>query len=300
MDRIDSIRTFVRVVERRSFAQAAQDLSIPRSRASEAIRQLENQLRVRLLTRTTRQVTPTPEGEEYCRRALDFLRAIDAADEAVMAVVPSGPLRIDVHGTFARHFLLPKLPGFLELYPNIQMQIGESDRFVNLVSEGIDCVIRVGEPEDSRLIGRKLGVLREGTFASPEYLRQNGVPTSPDDLHGHRMVGFVSTKTRATIPLEFVTDTGTRTVNLPVSVSVNAAESMVCLATHGLGLIQVPRYRLSSELEQGHLVEILKDFQVSKTPVYLLHPEGRHVSARARVFMDWAAEVVSDGLKDCA
>ncbi len=111
--------------------------------------------------------------------------------------MPAGPLRIDVHGTFARRFLLPDLPGFLERHPGIQLHIGEGDRLVDLVGEGIDCVIRVGAPADSGLVGRKLGVLAEGTFASPAYLARHGVPASPDDLAGHRMIGFVSSATRA-------------------------------------------------------------------------------------------------------
>jgi DNA-binding transcriptional LysR family regulator len=298
MDKIDALRTFVRVVERRSFAQAAQDLKIPRSRVSETIKQLERHLGVRLLTRTTRQVMPTAEGEEYCRRCLGILADMDDADEAVTKSVPAGPLRIDVHGTFARHFLLPDLPRFLDAFPGIQLHVGESDRLVDLIGEGIDCVIRIGEPDISGLIGRRLGVLEEGTFASPAYLERHGIPQSFDDLGGHRMVAFVSTKTRSIIPLEFKTGDGLKIISVPVSTTVNAGESMACLAIHGMGIIQVPRYRLRSEIRDGLIVEILASFAPSATPVYMLHPEGRHVSARARAFMNWAAPLLTSKLAE--
>ncbi len=298
MDRIDAMRTFVRVVERRSFVQAAQDLVLPRSRVSEMVQQLERHLGVRLLTRTTRQVTPTEEGEEYCRRCRTILAEIDAADEAVTRTVPAGPLRIDVHGTFARHFLLPDLHRFAVLYPGIQLHVGASDRLVDLIGEGVDCVIRVGEPESSGLIGRKLGMLHEGTFASPSYLEHNGTPRSPDDLEGHRMIAFVSSKTRSIIPLEFLIGDEMRMATLPVSVTVSEADTMACLAIHGMGLIQIPRYRLASELEEGLLVEILTEFRPSSSPVYMLHAEGRHVSVRARAFMDWAAPLLTQKLSE--
>lgn len=296
MDTIEAMRTFLRVVERRSFAQAAQDLSLPRSRVSEVVQRLERQLGVRLLTRTTRQVTPTAEGEEYSRRCMIILEHVDAAHEAVTRSVPAGPLRVDVHGSFAKHFLLPDIPNFLALHPGIQLYLGEGDRMVDLVGEGVDCVIRVGEPQINGLIGRKLGLLPEGTFASPAYLDAHGVPKSLEDLSGHKMIAFVSTKTGSIIPLEFQTEAGTEMISLPVTARVNAAETLTSLALSGMGLIQVPRYRMTSELESGRMVEVLADYPPSSTPVYLLHPEGRHVSARARAFMDWAAPLLTQKL----
>ena len=239
MDRIDAMKAFTRVVDRRSFAKAAADLGLPRSRASEAVQQLERHLGVRLLARTTRKVTLTAEGEDYHRRCLAILSAIDDADAAAARTVPSGPLRIDVHARFARQYLLPGLPGFLERNPNVQLHIGEGDRLIDLVAEGVDCAIRVGNPADSGLVGRKLGVLAEGTFASPAYLARHGVPKSLDDLAGHKMTGFVSSATRAVIPLEFQINGGVRLVSLPVSVTVSAAATNASLAELGFGLIQV-------------------------------------------------------------
>ncbi len=290
------MQAFTRVVERRSFAQAAADLGLPRSRASEAVQQLERHLGIRLLARTTRRVTLTAEGEDYYRRCLAILSAIDDADAAATQTVPVGPLRIDVHSRFAQRFLLPGLPGFLERYPNIELHIGEGDRLIDLVAEGVDCAIRVGKPADSGLVGRKLGVVAEGTFASPAYLARHGVPTSPDELDGHRMIGFVSTATRSVMPLEFQTDGGVRRVSLPVSVTVSAAATNASLARLGLGLVQVPRYRVAHELETGALVEVLSGHPPTDSPVYLLYLEGRQLSPRVRIFLDWASSEITAGL----
>ena len=288
MDRVDAMRAFTRVVERRSFAQAASDLGLPRSRTSEAVQQLERHLGVRLLARTTRKVTLTAEGEDYHRRCLALRAAIDEADAAATRTGPVGPLRIDVHSSFAQRFLLPGLPGFLARHPGVRLHVGEGDRLVDLVAEGVDCAIRVGKPADSGLIGRKLGMLPEGTFASPDYLARHGVPASPDDLGGHRMIGFVSSATRTVMPLEFETGSGVRTVSLPVSVTVSAAATNAGLARLGLGLIQVPRYRVADELAAGTLVEVLAAYPPTPTPVYLLHLEGRQLSPRVRIFIEWA------------
>lgn len=287
MDRIDAMRAFVRVVERRSFAMAAHDLALPRSRISEAVRRLEEQLGVRLLVRTTRRVTPTAEGEEYHRRCLPILSAIDDAEAAVTSATPAGRLRVDMHGTLARHFLLPHLADFLARHPGVELHIGEGDRLVNLVEEGIDCVVRVGEPADSGLIGRRLAMLEEGTFASPAYLERHGVPITPDDLAGHRMIGFVSSGTRTVIPLEFQRDGGLVTVTLPISVRVTAAATYAQLARCGLGLVQVPRYRVARHLDGGQLVEVMRDFPPRPSPVHLLYPEGRQLSPQVRAFMEW-------------
>lgn len=287
MDRVDAMRAFVRVAERRSFAQAAHDLAVPRSRISEAVRQLERRLGVLLLTRTTRRVTPTVEGEEYHRRCVAILADIDDADASVAETTPVGLLRIDVHGTLARRFLLPGLPRFLEAHPGVTLHIGEGDALVDLVRDGIDCVIRVGEPIESGLIGRRLAVLDEGTFASPAYLQRFGTPASPDDLDGHRMIGFVSSATRVLIPLEFQMPEGLRKVSLPAAVTVTASATNMQLAVHGVGIIQVPRYRVAHELATGALVEILAHCPPTPTPVYILYPDGRQRSPRVRAFIDW-------------
>ena len=272
MDRFDAMRVFTRVVERRSFTLAAEDLALPRSTVTDAVKQLEARLGVRLLQRTTRHVSPTLDGEAYHRRCLALIADLEDAEAAFGGAKPKGLLRVDVHGTLARHFVLPRLPDFLAEYPAIEFYMSEGDRLVDLVREGIDCVVRVGDLHDSDMIARRVGMLAEVTCAAPAYIERFGMPANVDALAGHRMVGFHSSATRALLPLEFTIDGVVRNVNLPASVAVNAA-----------GLIQVPRYHIQSDLERGILVPVLPHFPPRPTPVSLLYPPNRQLSPRVRV-----------------
>jgi len=288
MDRLEAMRLFTRIVERRSFSQAASDLDIPRSTATQVIRRMEERLGVRLLQRTTRTVRPTLDGEAYYRRCLAILDDIEDAESAFRDTHPRGLLRVDVHGTLARHFILPSLPAFLETYPGIELQLSEGDRLADLVREGIDCVLRVGVPQDSEMIARRVALLDEATLASPGYLKRFGTPATLDQLaSGHRMVGFHSSATGALLPLEFTVGGDVRTLTLPATLTVSAAESYIAAATLGLGLIQVPRYHAEAALAAGHLVEVLPDHPPTPTPVSLLYPSNRQLSPRTRLFVDW-------------
>jgi DNA-binding transcriptional LysR family regulator len=287
MDRIDAMRLFARVVERRSFTQAAQDLEVPRSTATEVVKQLEARLGVRLLQRTTRHVAPTLDGDAYYRHCLKVVAEIEEGEAAFSGAKPSGVLHVDVHGTLARHFMLPGLPRFLERYPDLRLFIGEGDRLVDLIKEGVDCVLRVGELANSGMVARRVAVLEEGTFASPAYIERYGEVLGLDDLEKHRIVGFVSSATGQVLPLEFTVGGRVRHVTPRVAVSVTAAETMVSAARLGLGLIQVPSYHIAADLEAGRLVEVLKDYRPLPTPVSLLYPQARQLSPRVRVFIDW-------------
>jgi DNA-binding transcriptional LysR family regulator len=294
MDKVDAMRLFARIVERRSFTLAAQDLDLPRSTVTEVVQRLEARLGVRLLERTTRQVRPSLDGEAYYQRCLSILAEIEEAEAAFTGARPSGLLRVDVLGSLARYFMLPGLSGFLERYPDIQLRIGEGDRYVDLVREGVDCVLRVGQPGDSSMVGRQIALLEEGTFASPAYLAKYGVPRTPDELGAHRMAGFISSATGGVLPLEFRVDGALREIVLPLSVSLAGVELYVGAALEGLGLIQVPRYRVERDLAQGRLVEVLADYPPAPSPVYALYPQNRQLSPRVRVFIDWiSAEFAS-------
>ncbi|HEY4212216.1 MAG TPA: LysR family transcriptional regulator [Steroidobacteraceae bacterium] len=287
MDRLSAMRLFTRIVERRSFTLAAQDLELPRSSATEAMKTLEGRLGVRLLQRTTRQVSPTLDGEAYYRRCLTILSEIEESESAFTGAQPTGLLKIDVHGTLARHFVLPGLPAFLETYPGLRLHIGEGDRLVDLIKEGIDCVLRVGELHDSAMVARRVGMLEESTFASPEYLRRYGEPRSPEDLDRHRMIGFVSSATGNVVPLEFTVNGALRQLVAPLGLTVTAAETMVAAAKLGIGLIQVPAYHTRADVAAGRLVEVLSQYRPSPSPVSLLYPHNRQLSSRVRVFIDW-------------
>lgn len=288
MDRFDAMRVFTRVVERRSFTLAAQDLGLPRSTVTDAVKQLEARLGTRLLQRTTRHVSPTLDGEAYHRRCLALIAELEDAEAAFGGARPKGLLRIDVHGTLARHFLLPGLPAFLAAYPEIEIYMSEGDRLVDLIREGIDCVLRVGELRDSDMVGRRVAMLEEVTCAAPAYLERFGQPRNLEDLAAHRMIGFRSSATGAVMPLEFRHGEAIRHLTLPATVTVNGAESLVAAARLGLGLIQVPRYHIEADLATGRLAPLLPDYPPTPTPVSLLYPRNRQLSSRLRVFIDWA------------
>src|ERR1700744_2771052 len=190
MDRFDAMRVFTRIVERRSFTLAAEDLGLPRSSVTDAVKGLEARLGVRLLQRTTRQVSPTLDGDAYYQRCVSLIADLEEAEGAFAGAKPSGLIRVDVHGTQARHFLLPGLPDFLAEYPGIRLHIAEAHQPLDLIREGFDCILRTGELADSPLIQRRLATLERGTFASPVYLKRFGVPRMPDQLEGHQMVGM--------------------------------------------------------------------------------------------------------------
>jgi DNA-binding transcriptional LysR family regulator len=287
MDRLDVMRLFTRIVERHSFTQAAQDLGLLRSTATQAIKQLESRLGVRLLQRTTRQVRPTLDGEAYYRRCIAILDEVEDAEAAFSGAKPRGQLRVDVQGTLARHFVLPALPDFLAEHPELQLHIGEGDRLVDLVREGVDCVLRVGDLHDSAMVARRLALLEEVTCASPDYLARHGTPASIEELEGHRAVGFVSSAIGGILPLEFTVAGNVRHVHLPATLTVTGADTYIAAARLGLGLVQVPRYHVEADLAAGRLVDVLPDCPPTPTPVSLLYPHSRQLSPRVRVFIDW-------------
>jgi DNA-binding transcriptional LysR family regulator len=296
MDRFDSMNLLVRVVERQSFSAAASDLGIPRSSATLAIKQFEERLGIRLLHRTTRHVTPTLEGEIYYKRCKAILAEMEDAEAALTGREVRGLLRIEVHGPMARTFILPALPAFLKRHPALTLHIGEGDRFVDIVREGFDCVIRGGEIADSDMIVRRLGLAREATFASPAYLEAHGVPRSLEDLRGHEMIGFASSRTGQLLPLEFTVDGEVRRMMLSCRISVTNSDTYANLARLGFGLMQAPRYRYAEDLAAGSLVEVLHEHPPSSTPISVLYPKSRQLSPRVRVFIDWLVEVVAPKL----
>ncbi|MER8522205.1 MULTISPECIES: LysR family transcriptional regulator [unclassified Mesorhizobium] len=294
MDRFDAMRVFTRIVERRSFTKAADDLSLPRSSVTDAVQGLEARLGVRLLQRTTRQVSPTLDGEAYYQRCVSLIADLEDAEGAFVGAKPSGLIRVDVHGTQARHFLLPGLPRFREMYPDIRLHFSEAHQPVDLIREGFDCILRAGELADSALIRRRLAILERGTFASPDYLKRLGTPNTPDDLNGHEMIGLLAPDTTEVVPLAFLVKGKVNRITLPAMMTVTGPETNVAAAGLGLGLIQVPRYRVVSELASGALIEVLANFPPTPLPVHALYSHKHQLSPRLRVFIDWVAEQFRD------
>lgn len=287
MDRFDAMRVFTRVVERRSFSLAADDLGLPRSTVTDAVKALEARLGVRLLERTTRQVRPTLDGEAHYRRCLSLIADLEDAEGAFGGASPKGLLRLEVQGTLARHFLLPNLPGFFAQYPDIEINMSESDRWIDPIREGVDCILRFGHLPDSDMIARPVVTLERLTCAAPSYLARYGTPTDPDDLDGHRMVGLRSLTTGRLRPMEFLIGGTLREIPLPVIMSVTGPESYLATARLGLGLFQVPRFHAELDLASGTLVQVLSDWPPPSVPVSLLYPRNRQLSPRVRAFIDY-------------
>ncbi len=292
LDRFTVMGLFVRIVERRSFSAAAADLQLPRSNATFAIKQLEERLGTQLLLRSTRHVSPTAEGEVYYRRCVAILADLDDADRGMADNALNGLLRVDSNGHLARECILPRLPEFLDRHPGLTVYVGEGDRLVDLMREGVDCVVRAGEPVDNDMTGRRLGVMHEITCASPAYLEKHGVPASPGELDQHLMVGFVSSRTARVMPLQFMQAGAIREVTPPTPVLVNNSDTAVSAARLGLGLIQAPRHRLLPDLTAGMLVEVLADFLPTPTAISILYPGNRQLAPRVRVFIDWLVDVL--------
>jgi DNA-binding transcriptional LysR family regulator len=291
MDRFEEMRVFVRIAERQSFTRAADDLQIPRATVTNLMKRLEQRLGARLLERTTRTVRLTPDGEAHYQRCVRLIADMEEAEGAFSNLAPKGLLRVNVQGTLARHFVVPALPAFLARFPDIELMIGEDDRLVDLVREGIDCVLRAGVLQDSSMVGRRVAQLQQVTVASPAYLAAYGEPSDPAALSTHRAVNYVSSATGKPVPLEFRVDGRDTALVLPSAVSVSGAELYAGAAIAGLGIVQVPRYRVDGELAAGRLRIILADYPPPPLPVSVLYPQNRQLSSRVRVFAQWLREI---------
>ncbi|MES2187490.1 MAG: LysR substrate-binding domain-containing protein [Pseudomonadota bacterium] len=295
MDRFHSMRLFTRIVELGSFTQAADDLQLPRATVTHAIQQLEKRLGTRLLARTTRHVSPTQDGEAYYERCVRLLADLEETETAfaTAGTSPRGKLRVDLQGTLGKHFVLPVIDRFFARYPDIELEIGMGDRFVDLVREGVDCVLRVGELRDSSMVARRVASLRQVTCASAGYLARQGVPGTIEQLRGHRAVNFLSARSGKVLPFDFLVEGVERSVLLPGSVAVGDADAYVaCCAAH-LGLVQLPHYHVAQQLQDGRFQEVLAAWRPAPMAVSVLYPHHRQLSPRVRVFVDWLADVMA-------
>jgi DNA-binding transcriptional LysR family regulator len=291
VDQVKAMKVFVRIYERNSFTLAAEDLNLPRATLTHTLNQFEAWLGTRLMERSTRKVRPTLDGEAYYLRCVQLLAELEEAELAFRGCAPKGRLRVDLHGTLAKNFVIPALPQFMQRYPQIELSISESDRFVDLIAEGVDCVLRAGTLTDSTLIGKRLANLRQITCASPSYLRKYGEPKTLEDLEHHRAVNYVSRTTAKLFPFEFMVDGELREVPIKSAISVFGTEIYAASAIAGLGLIQCPQYRMAAQIAEGLIQEVLPANPPPPMSVSVLYPHNRHLSPRVRVFVDWLEEV---------
>lgn len=291
MDRLNAMLVFTRIVELGGFAKAADSLKMPRASVTVLIKQLESHLGVQLLHRTTRQVSPTLDGAAYYQRCVRLLCDLEESEGLFRGAQPKGTLRVEMPSGVGRLVVFPALSEFTDRYPQIELEIGLSDRPVDLIREGIDCVIRGGLTLDDSLVARPLVQMEQITCASPGYLAKHGVPRSLDDLDGHRMVEYFSSASGKRYGLEFLVGDQVRLINLPKQVSVNSAQGYIAACVAGYGLVQSPRYHLAQQLRDGHLQEVLSDCSAPRLALTVLYPPHRQLSPRLRVFVDWLVEL---------
>lgn len=294
---LDSVRVFIKVAELGSFTRAAQQLGLSKARASVRVNQLEAELGSRLLQRTTRAVRPTADGEQFLVRAR---RLVLDADELVgLFQSPSnlrGRVRVDMPVNLARNFVIPRLPEFLAAHPQLEVLLSTTDRRVDLVREGFDCVLRVGLLADSGLVVKKLGTLPLVNCASPAYLLRYGTPRSLADLERHVVVHY--SQALGADPPSFEYRDGAHYRDLPMRclVTVNSADAYQSACLAGLGIVQTPRIGTRFELVERTLIEVLPDFPARPLPVSLVHPHAGSVPKRIRAFMTWLAQLLEPHL----
>ncbi|WP_219114142.1 LysR family transcriptional regulator [Janthinobacterium sp. UMAB-56] len=297
MDKLDTMRAFVRVVETGSFTKAAHTLHMSRTSVTQLVQQLEARLRLKLLNRTTRKVNVTADGAEYYERIVPVLASLDEIETGLpgAAALPRGQLRVDVPSPLASMLLIPALPQFYARYPDIQLDMGASDRMVDVIGDNVDCVIRGGELRDQSLMARKIGDLQLAVYAAPAYLQRVGTPGHPQELEDaqHRIVRFrwgqggngFSTlmrqgDKRVTIAGQYV-------------LSIDDGNAYLAAGLAGLGVLWLPDYMARTHVAAGALIPLFGNWQIDPMPLYLAYPPNRHVSKKLRVFIDWVVELMA-------
>ncbi|MFT4439079.1 LysR family transcriptional regulator [Caballeronia sp. 15715] len=293
MDRLQAMQVFTRVVDTNSFSRAAATLDMQRGSVTMIIQNLEAFLNVRLLQRTTRRLNLTPDGAAYYERCVQILADIAETENSFINTDkgPRGKLRIDMPGSIGRIVVMPQLREFKSRYPEIELMLGFGERPVDLIQEGVDCVIRVGVLQDSSLVARRIGVFQGVTVASPAYLKEHGVPNRLEDLEQHTAVNCFSSRTGKIMDLDFIVDGEPINVKMRGTVAVNDGEPYLACGLSGEGIIQVGRFMALPHLASGELVEILPQWKPSSMPISVVYPHNRHLSPKVRVFVDWVAEL---------
>lgn len=297
---LSALRVFLQVAELAHFSRAAEELGLPKGRVSQVVRELEAQLGTRLFQRTTRRVSLTPDGELLAERA----RALLADASEIEALFQedqqlTGRLRVDMPVRLALDTVLPALPDFLAAHPGLTVELSCTDRRVDLVEEGFDCVLRVGAVHDPLLVARPLGEMRMVNVASPAYLARHGIPQTPDDLvaQGHQLVHYSQTWADRRPRFEWLDAAGqAQSLTLPSRVTVNNTDAYQAATLAGAGVAQFPIQGVRQALADGRLAQVLAAYEPAPLPVRLVMSQRRHTPRRVRVFMDWLAERLADRL----
>lgn len=296
MDKLQAMQVFVRVVETGGMTRAADSLGVPKATATTLIQRLETVLGVRLLNRTTRRVSVTPDGAAYYDRCLAILSLVRETEESLgrQHATPRGRLRVDVPTLMARSVFVPALPEFFARYPEIELALASSERRADLIEEGIDCAVWSGEIEESNFVARRVGFLYFATCAAPSYIAKYGKPQHPDDLVRHRCINHFSPRTGKTSDWVFSKNGVRVQTSLRGNVALEDENSYVAAAEAGLGIAQIPAFVLKESMERGSLDLLLGDWFPEPSPLYVVYPQLRHLSGRIRVFVDWVAQMLGD------
>lgn len=295
MDKFHAMQVFIAVVERGGFTRAAEHLQLPRASVTLSIQQLETHLGARLLQRTTRQVNTTADGDAYYQRCVRLLADLEETESVFShsQLNPRGKLKLNLQGSIGTAFVIPALPEFSAKYPLIELEIGMGDRLVDLVREGVDCVLRGGELRDSSMIARRVALMTQITCASSGYLAKHGMPRTLDDLAQHQAVNYFSSVTGRSVDFEFMAGEKKHLLAMKGGMAVNDADAYVASAAAGYGLIQVPRYHVAAQLATGSMKEVLPDRRPPPMPASILYPHHRQLSPRVRVFVEWLTALMA-------
>lgn len=290
------MQVFVRVVETGGITRAADSLQMPKATATTLIQQLEAALGVKLLNRTTRSVSVTTDGAAYYPRCVAILAEVRETEESLAQgnASPKGRLRVEVPTLIARLVIVPALPAFFAQYPDIELELGCSERRADLIEEGIDCAVWSGELQDSSLIARRVGQLYFGTCAAPAYIAKQGEPHHPEDLPLHRCINHFSPRTGKVFDWVFAKNDQRIQTSLRGHVALDDENSYVAAAEAGLGIAQIPAFVLKEAMERGSLELLLGDWFPEPAPLNVVYPQNRHLSSKTRVFVDWVAELFGD------
>ncbi len=296
MNKLLAMQLFVRVVETGGLTRAADSLRLPKASATALLQKLEAELGVRLLNRTTRRMSVTAEGLGYYERCVEILAKVSDAEESLGQGEGKahGRLRVDAPTLMARSVIVPALPSFFARYPDIELELGSSERRADLVEEGIDCAVWSGELEDSSVVARRVGLLYLATCAAPAYLREYGEPEHPRDLIQHHCINHFSRRTAKIVDWVFAKDGERTQTALRGLVALDDENSYLAAAEAGLGIAQIPAFVLKEAMERGSLDVVLGEWLPEPAPLYVVYPQHRQLSSKVRVFVDWIAELFSE------
>ncbi len=295
MDKFNDINIFVRSAQTRSFSVAAQQLKMSPSAVSKAVMRLEESLGIRLMNRTTRKITLTDDGAAFYERCRQILGELEEAELEVTRSqsTPTGTLRIDLTTELGQLHIIPALPQFIERYPDLKLNISLGNRIADVIEEGIDAVVRIGVGPDSSLIMHGLGTARFIVCAAPNYLRRSGIPQTLEDLKHHNCISFVSPWTGRVFDWQFQQDG--QEIRLPVegNLCLNNGESILDVALAGVGLVQIYNYIANEAIARGKLKPVLEKYVAPGSPISVVYPQKRHLSAKIRAFVNFMSELMA-------